>query len=60
MLPALKAREARYKAANVKKLTINFLPPDHDLYEFLDGKESKSGYVKQLIRADMKNSKGEE
>ncbi|EWC94343.1 hypothetical protein HMPREF1493_0710 [Atopobium sp. ICM42b] len=36
---------------------FNLYPSDSDLIEFLEGKENRSSYIKELIRKDMSNSK---
>lgn len=59
----LSTREARhraakkYQAANTKLLQIRLnLKTDKDIFEKLDTVDSKSGYVKKLIRNDINRS----
>lgn len=51
-----RARE-KYEKKN-QRLTVNFRPPDADLYKYLEelGVE-KSTYMKKLLRADMEKNK---
>jgi hypothetical protein len=42
----------KYKA-NVKRLTIDFPPSDHELWEHILKQPKKQTYTKDLIRADM-------
>lgn len=56
---AEKARDARWQKANVSRIFVKlYKNTDADMIEFLDGIENKQGYIKQLIRDDMKR-KGE-
>lgn len=53
------ASEAQRKAIKeykkkVKRFTIEFSPTETDLYDHLQQQENKQGYIKSLIRADMK------
>lgn len=53
------ASEAQKKAldkykAKVKRFTIDFPPADADLWEYIQSKSNKQGYIKSLIREDMK------
>lgn len=54
---AQKKASAKYRKNNVKAIMFNLYPSDSDLIEFLEGKENRSGYIKELIRKDMNNSK---
>ena len=54
---AQKKASAKYRKNNVKAIMFNLYPSDGDLIEFLEGKENRSGYIKDLIRKDMNNSK---
>ena len=50
--------EKRYRAKNPpKKITLNFLAPEMDIYEHVKTKEQMSTYIKDLIRADMEKQK---
>lgn len=52
---AAKRAQARYEAANTVqvKLKLN-RRTDADIIEKLDGAPSKQGYIKQLIREDIR------
>ena len=50
---AQKRASAKYRKANVKQAIARFYPSEADLWEFLQTKENKSGYIKDLIRRDM-------
>ncbi len=54
---AQKKASAKYRKNNVKAIMFNLYPSDSDLIEFLEGKENRSSYIKELIRKDMNNSK---
>lgn len=43
-----------YKKKNVKRFTVDFSPVDADLWEKLQSQPNKQGYIKNLIREDMK------
>ncbi len=49
---AQKRANDKYKR-NLPQTVIRFYPSDRDLYEHLQTKENKAGYIKALIRADM-------
>lgn len=49
-----KATDA-YRKRNVKTFNVKFFPADMELYEWLQGKEGKNQYVKDLIRKDMES-----
>lgn len=53
---AQKRASMKYDKANMTQRVVKFSPHERDLLEFLDGKENKSGYLKELIRRDMENS----
>lgn len=56
---AQKARDERWQKANVSRIFIKlYKNTDADMIKFLEGVENKQGYIKQLIREDMKR-KGE-
>lgn len=53
--------ERRYRESHPhKKITLNFLAPEMDLYEHVKAQGKMSTYVKDLIRADMERASGEE
>lgn len=45
-----------YRKAKVKQLNVALYPDDADLVEWLDGKENKQAYVRELIREDMRKN----
>ena len=58
------ATEAQRRAvANYKKklnrITIDFSPAEHEMWEHIQSQEKKQTYIKNLIRADMEKVKGE-
>ena len=53
------ASEAQKKArdkynAKRQRITIDFYPPESDIYEHIQAQEKKQSYIKALIRKDMK------
>lgn len=44
---------AKYKQ-KVKRITLDFAPTETDLYDHINSQPNKQGYIKSLIRADMK------
>lgn len=48
---------AKYNAENTKQYAFKLnLTTDKDIIAKLDSQDNKSGYIKELIRADIKNS----
>lgn len=47
---------AKYKQ-KVKRITLDFAPTEEELWNHINSQPNKQGYIKSLIRADMK--KGE-
>ena len=46
---------AKYDKANTKRLNVKLnLNTDKDILDYLEKLENKSGYIKELIRRDMK------
>lgn len=56
---AQKRARAKYTADKVKRVEIRFYPSEADMWARIEGIENKSGYVKNLIRADMERGGGE-
>ncbi len=50
---ARKRAKAKYND-KVKKMTIEFYPTDADILKKLEEQPSKQGYIKDLIRKDLK------
>lgn len=43
----------KYRKEKMKQVVVAFYPNDMELFEFLDTKPNKAGYIKDLIRKDM-------
>lgn len=54
---AAKRADKRYKAEKTKQVVIRFYPADMDVLEYLRSQDSIQGYIKALIRSDMKRSR---
>ena len=55
--------QSKIYAERHKKKVIGFAvfsPQDDDIIEHLDSLDNKSGYIKDLIRADLRQKKSEE
>ena len=50
-------RAKRNYEKKVKKISLQFYPTETDLYEYLQTKENKAGFIKQLIREAMESEK---
>lgn len=46
-----------YRKENTKMITLRFFPGDMELYEYAKQHENMSGYIKDLIRADMEKGR---
>jgi hypothetical protein len=55
---SLKKAQQKYRQS-LKRFSITFYQTDKDIEEHLYKQENKQGYVKDLIREDMKKNKGE-
>lgn len=53
MTEAQKKANKKYRE-QVKRLTVDFYPSEADLIEQIEKQPNKQGYIKSLIRADMK------
>lgn len=52
---AQKEAQKKYRATKVKTITLEFYPnKDQELLDKLNEVESKQGYIKNLIREDIK------
>ena len=51
---AQRRAKAKYKSNNVKKILLEFYPSDAELYEKVQEQPNKQGYIKELIRKDIK------
>lgn len=51
---AVRETQARYDRTHTRQIPLKLnLGTDADILDWLDGKENRSGYIKQLIRRDM-------
>ncbi len=50
-------RAKRNYEKKVKKISLQFYPTETDLYEYLQTKENKAGFIKQLIREAMESER---
>lgn len=53
MSEAKKRAKEKYQA-KVKRFTVDFYPTEQELWEHLQAQKNKQGYIKQLIRQDIK------
>lgn len=51
---AQKRAKKKYYSKTVKKILLEFYPSDAELYEKVQAQENKQGYIKELIRKDLK------
>lgn len=52
------AAQRKYDKENTKSYAIRFMKKtEADLIEFLESQDNKSGYIKRLIREDMKKNR---
>lgn len=54
---AEKRAKARYKQKHVKQICVEFYPADAELWEYLQTKDNKQGYIKDLIRKGKENGR---
>ena len=60
MNEALKKAVAKYDATHTRQIKMKLnLESDKDILEQLDSVENKQGYIKELIRADIKRKRQE-
>ena len=52
---AQKKAKEKYRQKR-KSILLEFFPPEHDLYDYLQKQRTKATYIKNLIREDMKKS----
>ena len=54
---AQKRASAKYNKENVKRVILHFnINTDKDILDYLERKDNKTGYIKELIRKDMEES----
>ena len=51
---AQKRAKAKYTNEKVKRLTVSFYPAEAELWDKIQAQENKQGYIKDLIRKDLK------
>lgn len=51
---AQKRAKAKYKSQTVKKILLEFYPSDIELYNKVQEQPNKQGYIKELIKKDLK------
>lgn len=51
---AQRRAKAKYKAEKVKKILVEFYASDTELWDKLQEQTNKQGYIKDLIRKDLK------
>lgn len=51
---AQKRAKQKYYSKGVKKILLEFYPQDAELYDKVQAQENKQGYIKDLIRKDLK------
>ena len=52
--PAQKRAYERYSKHSMKSVCLKFCAPEHYIYNWLCEQPNKNGYIKSLIKADMK------
>ena len=48
---------SNYRKKNIKRITTDFYPTEQDLWDHVQTKDNKQGYIKDLIRADMEKGR---
>ena len=51
---AQRRAKAKYKAQKVRKILVEFYASDEDVWNKLQEQPNKQGYIKELIRKDVK------
>lgn len=51
---AQKRAQAKYKKNKVKQISLCFYPAEKDLYEYVNTKSNKAGFIKSLIAEALK------
>ncbi len=54
---AQKRAKKKYRSQRVRSITIDFYPTESELVAFIDLQENKQGYIKNLIRQDIKKAR---
>lgn len=53
---AQKRAQAKYNREKVRQCAVRFYPSERYLWEWLETKPNKAGYIKKLVRADMERA----
>ena len=56
MTEAQKKAVKKYKQ-KVKRMTVDFSPAEAELWQHINKQDNKQGYIKSLVRGDMKKGK---
>ena len=51
---AQRKAKSKYKAEKVKKILVEFYNSDAELWDKVQEQSNKQGYIKELIRKDLK------
>lgn len=54
---AQKKAKEKYTKEKVFRMLLEFYPGDKEIIEYLQALDNRQGYIKQLIRDDMKKTK---
>lgn len=54
---AQRRAQAAYRKKSVRQISIRFYPADADVWDWLQSRENRQGYVRDLIRADMERAR---
>ncbi len=56
---AQKRAQENYRKKSVKQIAVRFYPADAEVWEWLQSRENRQGYIRDLIRADMERGRGD-
>lgn len=56
---AQKRAQENYRKKSVKQIAVRFYPADAEVWEWLQSRENRQGYIRGLIRADMEGRRGD-
>lgn len=51
---AQKRADRKYKREKTNQVCLRFYPTDSDMWDYLDAKDNRQGFIKGLIRREMK------
>lgn len=52
---AQKRATMKYQKEKTKQIAIRFSPAEMEIYDFIKSQPNIAGYIKQLVRVDMKS-----